>query len=258
MGFGLVTVVFCGINYLLDGNVWFYAPSVRAAQQLVSTKNPWFQSIWSNHWLVPWLWLGAIAAITAIVLLPFRAREEATGRNAAGLLLSVQLLLAVAIMEYTQERGTPVLGLPYYASYLSPFVFLTIGSSFWPGSDKMRPRAFALTCCAAAVVFGIFWYDSGTQLRSLSPVPFWETVLLGGAVLGLALALRQRSVGTLLALVGFFIFTVEFRVDLGIDPHGNHRLYERIMQARDRVEYLRDGHPVRFWFDERDPDAYDY
>ncbi len=257
-GFLLVSVVLGGINYLLDGNFWFYAPSVHAAQGLTSTKNPWFQTIWYNHALGPWLWFSAIAVITAIVLLPFRARKEAGGRNAAGLLFSVQMLLAAAIMEYVQESGTPVLGLHYYASCLFPFVFLTIGSSFWLGSEKIAPRAFALTCCAAAVVFGIFWYDSGAQLLSRWPVPLRETIVLGGAFLALALVLRRRSVGTLLALVGFVIFTVELGTGGGIDPHVNRKRYERIMQVRERVEYLRDGHPVWFWYSERDPDALDY
>ena len=60
----------------------------------------------SNHLVRPsarpWLWFSAIAVIAAIVLLPFRARKGAAGRKAAGLLFSVQLLLAVAIMGYTQ------------------------------------------------------------------------------------------------------------------------------------------------------------
>ena len=254
-GFGLVTVVFGGINYLLDGHFWFYAPSFDAAQRLTSTKNPWFQTIWYDHGLRPWLWFSAIAAI---VLLPFRARKGAAGRQAAGLLFSVQLLLAVAIMEYTQERGTPVLGISYYASYLFPFVFLTIGSSFWPGCEKMGPRAFALMCCAAAAVFAVFWYDSGGLILSRWPVPWRETMLLGGAALALALALRRRSAGTWLALIGFVVFTVESRNVAGADPHANRKLYERIMQARERVEHLRDGYPVWFWYDERDPDYYDY
>ena len=66
------------------------------------------------------------------------------------------------------------------------------------------------------------------------------------------------AVGTLLALVGFVVFTVELRTGGGTDPHANRKLYERIMQARERVEYLRDGHPVRFWYDEHDPDYSDY
>jgi len=257
-GFLLVSVVFGGINYLLDGHFWFYAPSLHTARQLTSAKNPWFQPVWHDHQIGSWLWFGAIAVVTAIVLLPFRARKEVGGRNAAELLFSLQLLLAVAIMGYLQQRGAAVLGVSYYASYLFPFVFLTIGSSYWPGLEKMGPRAFALMCCAAAVFFAIFWYDSGAQLLRRWPLPVRETILLGGALLALALALRHRSLGTLLALVGFAIFTVELRPGGGTDPHANRKLYERIMQARERVEYLRDGHPVRFWYDEHDPDYSDY
>jgi hypothetical protein len=70
--------------------------------------------------------------------------------------------------------------------------------------------------------------------------------------------LRRRRAGTLLALVGFVVFTVESSTRAGADPHANRKLYERIMRARERVEYLRDGHPVWFWYDEHDPDFSDY
>jgi hypothetical protein len=83
-----------------------------------------------------------------------------------------------------------------------------------------------------------------------------ETILLGGAVL--ALALRQRSVGTLLALIGFVVFTVELPTGGGIDPHANRKFYERILHARERVESIRHGQAIRFWYDSRDPAALDY
>jgi hypothetical protein len=257
-GFLLVSAAFGGINYMLDGQFWFYAPSVHVAQQLASTQNPWFQTIWVGHQLRPWLWFSAIAVVTALVLLPFRARREFGGRNAAGLLFSLQLLLAVAIMGYTQGRGTPVLGISFYASYLFPFVFLTIGSSFWPGCRENGPTRV----CADLVRRGRGFCGLLVRLRSTAPVAMAhsrrETILLGGALLALALALRRRSVGTWLALIGFVVFTLESQTGGSADPHANRKLYERIMQARERVEHLRDGHPVWFWYDARDPDYYDY
>ena len=257
-GFLLVSAVLGGINYLLDGHFWFYAASLQTARQFTSAKNPWFQPVWHDHQIGSWLWFGAIAVITAILLLPFRARKEAGGPNAAALLFSVQLLLAAAIMGYTQQRGTAVLGISYYASYLFPFVFLTIGSSYWPASEKMGPGVFALICCSAAVFFAIFWYDSGALLLRRWPIPPRETIWFGCALLALALAWRQRGAGTLLALVGFAIFTVELRPAGDTDPHANRKLYERVLRVRERIEYLRDGHPVWFWYDEHDPNYSDY
>jgi hypothetical protein len=61
----------------------------------MSAGHPNYHAVWVNHRLGPWLsgswlWFSAVVAIAAIALLPFRARKEAGGRNAAGVLFSLR------------------------------------------------------------------------------------------------------------------------------------------------------------------------
>jgi hypothetical protein len=256
-GCAIVTGVLGGINRLLDGHFWFYAPSVLFALSLVSHKNPWFQSIWVGHTLAPWLWWAAIAASTGLVLVPYRLKRRLTGSNAAGVLLAAQLLLVIALMGYMQYRGSPALGLPYYASYMLPFTFLVIGTSFWPAAEKISQARYVLICCIAAVTFGVVWYDYATLI-----LPTWQSsirlVLVGGCLLALGLALRQRTVGILAALAGLAIFISLARFGMPTDPHAYRRQYEALMRARERVETIRNGGYVRFWYDQHDPDVLDF
>jgi hypothetical protein len=80
-----------------------------------------------------------VAGITAISLLPARLRKGVVRHNAAGLLFSAQLLVTVAFMAYLQYRGIAVLCQYTYSSHLLPFVFLVIGTSFWPAAEAMSP-----------------------------------------------------------------------------------------------------------------------
>ena len=257
-GCAMITVAFGGINRLLDGHFWFYAPSVLTGLSLMSQKYVWSESIWINHALAPWLWLSGIAGCTGLVLLPYRLRRSLTGSNAAGLLFVAQWLLAIGFMGYMQARGSQAVGLSYYASYLLPFSFLAIGTSFWPAAEKISQARYVLICCVAAIVFGVVWYDYAAVI-----LPTWQSgirqiVLVGGCALVLGLALRQRTVGILLAIAGLAIFISLARFGMTQDPHAYRRQYEALMRARERIETVRNGRYVRFWYDAHDPAIRDY
>ena len=253
----IVTGALGGINWMLDGHFWFYAPSVLAGLSLVGQKYVWSQSIWVNHVLGPWLWLSVIAGSTGLVLVPYRLRRPFKGSNAAGLLFVAQWLLATGFMGYMQARGSQALGVSFYASYLLPFGFLVIGTSFWPAAEKISQARYVLICCIAAVTFGVVWYDYATLI-----LPTWQAalrqVLVGGCLLALGLALRQRTVGILAAIAGLAIFISLARFGMPTDPHAYRRQYEALMRARERIETIRNGGYVRFWYDAHDPDVQDF
>jgi hypothetical protein len=260
-GFAIVSLLFCGINYLLDGSFWFYASSLRRAQSMAKDFQ-FTRSIWANHQVAPWLWPGIAGSITAIVLILSRARRAVAAGNGVSLLLSVQLLLAVTYMAYLQSRGTTVLGHYPYASYLLPFVFLVMGISFWPAAQNLSLRTYVAICFIAAVIFGALWYNPYGYLAPSSPVAQRATIILSACALAMALLLRQRKVGALLAVAGFAAFTavaLAQTVNLdGLDLHGSREQYQRIMHARDRIEAVRKGRTVRFWFDQNEPHAHEY
>ena len=254
----VVTAVCGGINYLLDGHFWFYAPSVLTSLNLVNRHFLWSQSIWIDHTLAPWLWAGVIGGSAGLVLLPFRLRRPLTGANAAGLLFAAQWSLAMAWMGFMQGRGSQSLGLPFYASYMLPFTFLVIGTSFWPAAEKIGLARYVLVCGIAAVVFGAVWYDYAGAFLPTWPAAIRQTVLVGGCALASGLALRRRMAGILLAIAGLAIFTSQARFAMPADPHAYRRQYEALMRARDRIETIRNGRYVRFWYDAHDPAVADY
>jgi hypothetical protein len=250
-GFAVFTAALCGVNYLLDGNFWFWRPSVQILKILTTTfKQPNFE-LWIDGALVPCLWFVTVAAGTALATIPSRLKQEFKGIDAAALVFSVQLLLVVAYMAYQQSRAIPGLASYSYASFMLPFTFLVAGISFFRGVDRMTPGTYVVTCSIAALTFGGLWSYPGAL-----PAPGVLAALVG-VVLAVALAMQPRVEGTWLALAGFAILAAHASVATA-GLHGNRAEYQRILQARDRVEHFRRGGVVRFWFNEHDPASLDY
>jgi hypothetical protein len=80
-----------------------------------------------------------------------------------------------------------------------------IGISFWPAVETMNIRAYVIVC-AAAVVFAAVWFEPLGILLPTSPTAQQAWLVLCGGVLPLALVLRRRMAGTLLAIAGFAAF----------------------------------------------------
>ena len=255
-----LTILFCFANYALDGNVWFYLPSIRQAFDLAGNFR-FVRSIWFQHQLVPWLWPAVAGSVVAILLVPIHLKKKAASSSAPSLLFSVLLLLAVAYMGYLQVRGTTVLGHYPYVSYLLPFIFLVLGVSFWPAVETMRGSTYIVICSLSCLAFAALWYNP-YQLRIPSFTNLRGVITLTALCAVCALLLRRRSVGTLLAMAGFTAFTAVGLIQTvyfgGVDLHGNREQYKRIMQARERIEGIRKGRDLRFWFDRQEPNAHEY
>ena len=250
-GFAIVSATFAAVNYWLADSFWFLGPAISTARNYGANWR-WDQSIWKDGFLDPWLWFSVAASATAIILLPFRMRRGAIREYAPELLLSVLFLLTLGTMAYMQYRDITVLGQYFYASHLLPFVFLVIGSSYFQGASDLTRRSYIAICCAAAAVFAAIWYAPERW-------PLAETVTVVAAALALAtaLALRWRKSGVPLALGGFVLLTGGMASGAAA-LHGTRAQYERVMDGRARIEKLRHGNPVWFWFNEHDPYLADY
>jgi len=255
VGFLATTVPLCAINgFLIDGNFWFWSPSFRTASTVMRSYI-WPESIWSEHRLVPWLWLPIASAVVAVVSV-CRWRGAGKPRDFAGLMASAQLLLAFAFMVALQLRGITLLGHYYYACYLFPFAFLVIGNSFWRAAEKMQPRTYVVACAAALVLAAAAWYDPANHPAPGEPA--WLVAAFG--VLAVSVTLRKRPAGTFLAIAGFVVLM--FASYNGACPsgplHARRAEYQRVMDARQRIEKRRDDSPILFWYDKQEPAVEEY
>jgi hypothetical protein len=263
-GFVAFTLPICAINYqLVDGNFWFWSPSLRTAQT-VTQNYTWTESVWYEGKLVPYLWFIAVALVaalaTTIALLPAFRKEPGNAKGAAGLIFSTQLLLATALMVFLQGRGVTLLGHYYYACYLFPFAFPVLGCTLLPAVEKMADRAWTITCCGATVLFALPWVEPEANPFLSRWITQFGAFLLVGSILAAAFVLRARAAGAWLTLSGLALLALltyngSYR---WVPIHGTRQEYVRIMDARRLIEEHRDNAPILFWYDKTEPAYFEY
>ncbi|HLK19434.1 MAG TPA: hypothetical protein VKT81_10770, partial [Bryobacteraceae bacterium] len=211
-----------------------------------SAAASWLRGLWQNDGLSPWLWFTLIAAITAIVTL-YRERANWSALT----LLAAIFFLTLFWMAAAQLRGHAELAEFSSASKLLPFAFLVIGAQFWPEADAVRLQDFLLFCGATAAVLAYAWLPEGMTFAASLPYAPW----LGVAALLVALFWRTFPEYLICSAGGFFVLTAVGTGARygGIDPHAFRDQLQLMSLARERVELVRHGKPVRFWYDAKDP-----
>jgi len=254
-GCAIVTVALGALNYRLDGHLWFYASPILAVLRRNSQAAPWWLGLWRDGAPSPWLFFAMAAAAASAAVLVGEGRRAFRGMTGAAL-FSWLFLGASAWMAWLQASGHAMLGSPYRASILLPFGFLAIGARFWPELETARPRHYILFCSAAAVALGYAWTGEGPIAASGLPYPVWT----GMAALAASLLWRRTPESAICGLGGFFVITALGVAPCygGLEAHGYREQYVALCRARERIETVRQGRPVRFWFDTEDraaPDA---
>jgi FtsH-binding integral membrane protein len=250
-----VTAAFGVINHSITGRFWFYGAPIAGIFQRVIPPAPWWQGLWLGGAPSLWLLFPMAAAAVAVVVLFSEGRSAFRARTPAAL-FSWLFLGALAWMIWCQIRGNPVLGQPYHASILLPFSFLEIGARLWPELETARRRNYLFFCCALAVVLSNAWNGDVAVSAAGFPYPVW----IGLAALVACLLLRVFPENMLCGVGGMFLFTAlgVGPCYIGVDAHGYRNQYLALCYARERIEAVRQGRPVRFWYDKDDramPDA---
>jgi hypothetical protein len=215
----------------------------------------WRYGLWANDGLSPWLLFPMVAGAMALVVL-YSEKRKWRGGISVPVLFSLQLLCALAWMTYAQLRGRPELGGFYSASKLMPFSFLVIGARFWPDVEKVRLPDYLTFCSVAAVTLGYAWLDEGMTLAAGLPYAAW----VGAVALLVPLFWIRFPEYLICSLGGFFILTAVGAGARygGINAHAFRDQLQSLSVARERVEIVRHGRAVRFWYDDKDaamPDA---
>jgi hypothetical protein len=252
LGVVLLTALLGAVNYWLDGEFGLFGPSLRWARGLVSHPVEWTAGMWGAHGLPPWLWFGAAGILISAVLLPGRLRRGVRHSRTPALVCSLQLGLTLAVLAYMQGTGAPGLAYTYYACYLIPFTFLVVGTSCWKDIANLSARTYLPICVLAVAVFGFVWYAGA--FRDLSAwLPTGVVAALILVILLAALFVRGAVASALLAIAAFGILTEQTRL-----PAASHlearRNYQRLTRTRQRLELVRHGRRIDFWFDENDPE----
>jgi hypothetical protein len=250
-GFLALTGLLAAINYWVVGYPWFYMASIRFLRSsgTVSRYAHYGAFGWPLHqWLkYPLVTLLAAFAITAVRFWKSRSRK-----NLQAVLVVAHLGLLFAIFAVFEGRGTSVLTLEYYASYLIPLTFLALGVAL-PSIETRR--AFIGWTIAVTGALSCAWWIYSTPIAkewtATSVLPVVLFIVMAGLV-------RHQPAAAVASAIGLGLLTYSVRPDPGSSPTGRRDAFRRLMQAGSRIEFQRQGRPLRFWYDLQEPNGAEF
>ena len=256
-GAAALTLLLGVFNYRIDGNFWFYLPSILFTLQNANKAQPWHSA--NYDWVKHAIWL-IYAAITMLVVMACWLRGAVTGRldttRAAGFFRwhFISLSLVFVLLEW---KGMYMLEWTFYASYLIPATFLVAGSALLDIDKESKPlphRVGGSPDSYPALVRHRLpvW----TALSKVSPSLLFSVAT--GAILFRAI-LPGARLSLVTCLVGFALLNFYIRGVTGQSgeqaerPHGARNAFVRMTKSVDAIDQERQGGQVLFWFDTRDP-----
>jgi hypothetical protein len=243
-GCALATVCLVAVNYALDGHWFFYAAAIVGVVQDSAGNASWRHGLWWHDGPSPWLLIPLAAAVLAVAELISYGRAARRTITPA-LLFSCLLLYGFGWLALCQARGSALLGVSYRANVLLPLSFLVLGTGLWADLDGVSAAACRLYCWAAATALGCAWLSDGVATAfGLEYAGWWGVAAVAVSPLLPGVAAKCASV-----LAGLFLVTA---LGVGVTyvsagPHDYRRQLDTMSQARQRLESIRHGQPVRFW-----------
>lgn len=254
-----LTLLLCGINYLLDGGFLFYLPSVRFIREHGNKLTP--GQVDTLTWIKSARWLiaeGAVSLLAALFLLRYFTRPKiAEDRPAA--VLSAIFLCTLGSLVYLGTRGQFFLHIPYYGAFMLPVTFLTIGGYFrvpenWPGT-RIAVVTFAAVALMAVPRLGFGREVVRGVLALGSTVPLW--VAFGA--LATMIIWRGRALAIAGGIAGMFgLTTLAIGIEGRASPGAAREAFVRMTRSMDAIDEVRTERPVGFWFDDRDPNSFEF
>ncbi|HYL72995.1 MAG TPA: hypothetical protein VEU96_02265 [Bryobacteraceae bacterium] len=262
-GAAALTILLGTINYRVEHNFWFYAPSWHYLFSNVGKPNQHKAN--GLEWVsqAKWLMFPALALFAMPFALWRRLRKPFPDDTRAILVFSGVFLFHAALFGMVEALGSPMLEFPYSASLLLPSGFLVFGSLLLRIGDGHDPVRIAVLAAAAAVVLATPWWDLNGQL--------WRLVaMLGAGWVGVAAAVflwRSLQPGSRAALAALLVAMVAcgslaLWTDRYIMRAGPWRTgtegrdgFLRITDAVSRIQAVKPDRSTRFWIDEGEPDG---
>ena len=250
-GFLAFTGFLAAINFWVVGYPWFYMASIRFLRTSGTVSR--YTHYGAFGWpLRQWLKFPLVTLIAAFPIAAVRLWQSRSRKNLQAVLVVTHLGLLFAIFAAFEGRGTSVLTLEYYASYLIPLTFLALGVTF-PSVETSR--AFTGWTVAITGVLSCTWWIYS------SPIPGeWTMTSVLPAFLFIVIAglLHYQPGAAAASVIGLGMLTYSVRPDPGSGPTDRRDAFHRLTQAGSRIELQRRGRPLRFWYDLQEPSGTEF
>jgi hypothetical protein len=250
----MLSAVLAGVNYAISGAWLFFLPSIRFALQSVANANPWAET--GVQWIAGAKWLvlpaGVFVSVAVSLLAAWRRRQAMTCAHVFGALFAAAFLMLLAL----EAAGSPMLQLSYYASYLIPWLFLTLGAVLAPMLDRLTRAGFGMAVVVCVAAFPLPLWGIGLLHKVSADFGVWLPLALA-LLLAPAFALRNPGPKTLAAAL-FALCACHAALapfpHVSSQRHAVRPSFRRIARAAEIIRNAAGPAEVRFWFDQQEQD----
>jgi hypothetical protein len=254
-----LTLLFCCIDYFLDGEFQFYLPSIRFVMEHGNKLTP--GQVDAFTWMKNARWLiaeGAVFLLAALFLLRYYTRPK-TVEDRPAAVLSAIFLCTLGALVYLGTRGQFFLHIPYYGAFMLPVTFLTIGGYIRIPENWAGGKIAAVTVAAVALI-AVPWLSIGHKVvrgfLALGPtLSLWVAV----GALAMMIVWRGRTVGVAGGIAGMFGLTA-YAIGPGGPPNPGaaRAAFIRITRSMDAIDQIRKEQPLGVWYDSEDQNQYEF
>ena len=156
------------------------------------------------------------------------------------------------------DNGNPLLEVFYYASYLIPVAFLSLGLQFFSVPKHWSEGRFLTLLASTAAMLSVVWWGRG--LRLLVQLGSFRFLALLALVMIGVLILRTIWAGSTATLIGALLAVSMLELTcrapeaplFQFGPRQIEDAFQRITESIQYCEKVREGRDIRFWIDRKD------
>ena len=259
-GAAVLTIALGVINDSLDGNFWFYGPSIVAFIGLAAHPNPWRAN--GLGWLRTAYWLGipVVTGACGLLYLALRIQRRLMHwGDSCTAFVSLYHVELIGMIVWYWISGVG-LQLNFYVSYLLPLMFLAIGCMLVTALDEWRAWVYWLLILGTAGMFAFSLnLADGTFASRLHHAGLAVIVLCPMVGLCLTVVFYRRQPVILAALAGLWLYQVGYSGMAAPNPH-NRQTFLRTVRASNIVwsHIQEERRPVLFWYGSKEPGTMEF
>jgi hypothetical protein len=257
-----ISIFFAMIYYLLTGDFFFLLPQIKEIFYLSHGPNIAYKPFQQWQYMPSWLILPVIVLLGSIIHVGINWKKFFSHSERILIIFQLNYILLCAIFILGEIKGFPDLQMPFYAIYLVPFLFLSIGAMFSPIFKRLTTTEFFIFISILILVLS-FTLFRAISIFILSVPGFVDLILLLTGVL-------LTGIFLLLIIITFLpyqipikkkmICLITFCLLFGCLNSGlyslyitqgfesNENAYLAVMDSGSAIREVFPSEPANFWF----------
>jgi hypothetical protein len=259
LGFIGITLLFCTVNYFLNGRFWFFKYLIKWTISFAGEKSPYWVPMTTWWKTARWLLLPAITFLGSLATLIFYRKIRLLPQFRTILFFQMLFILTLALHFYWDiKRHQQVLSAQFYTSYFLPLLFMALGSQISIILNMMdRRRFYQILILVLLISLAPYFTPLAHQILQLNFNPMLWPIVLG--VLGISAAILKsphfKQIGLILTVSSMALISLTSTIAWSQtgDRSARKNSFLAVVQSVKAIQSMDPENKSRFWYNDQEP-----